>query len=77
MTDDASEIMTTEESEEESFAALFEQSSRQGGGHLTPGQKITGRILKVSAEWVFIDTSHKGEGVIDSKEFLDLDGNMT
>jgi len=66
-----------EETDGESFAELFEQSSKKGGGRLEPGQKVTGRVLKVSAEWIFIDTSHKGEGVIDRKEFLDLDGNVT
>ena len=66
-----------EENEGESFAELFEQSSKKGGGRLEPGQKVYGRVLKVGGEWIFIDTSHKGEGVIDRKEFLDLDGNMT
>src|SRR6185369_6896755 len=32
---------------------------------------------KVGAEWIFIDTGQKGEGVVDIKEFLDLDGNVT
>ena len=34
-------------------------------------------MLKVSSEWIFIDTGQKGEGIIDCKEFLDLDGNIT
>ena len=66
-----------QETEEESFAALFEQSSKQNSGWLEPGQKVSGRVLKVSAEWIFMDTGQKGEGVIDRKEFLDLDGNLT
>ena len=66
-----------EENEGESFAELFAQSSQQKSGWLEPGQKISGRVLKVSAEWIFMDTGQKGEGVIDRKEFLDLDGNIT
>jgi small subunit ribosomal protein S1 len=78
MTDnDDLETTTEEETDGESFAELFEQSSKKGGGRLEPGQKVSGRVLKVSAEWIFIDTSHKGEGVVDRKEFLDLDGNVT
>ena len=66
-----------EETEEGSFAELFEQSNTQSSRWLEPGQKVSGRVLKVSAEWVFMDTGQKGEGIIDSKEFLDLDGNIT
>lgn len=65
-----------EENEDVSFAELFEQSAKQSRW-LEPGQKLTARVLKVSAEWIFIDTGQKGEGVIDRKEFLDLDGNVT
>jgi small subunit ribosomal protein S1 len=65
-----------DESDGESFAELFAQSSKQSAW-LEPGQKLTARILKVSAEWIFIDTGQKGEGVVDRKEFLDLDGNTS
>lgn len=63
--------------ENEDFAELFEQSQKKQGGWLEPGQKVTALVLKVSAEWVFIDTGQKGEGIVDIKEFLDLDGNVT
>jgi small subunit ribosomal protein S1 len=66
----------TEESDGESFAELFEKSATRTNW-LEPGQKLTARVLKVSAEWIFIDTGQKGEGVVDRKEFLDLDGNVT
>lgn len=65
-----------EDGDDENFAELFEQSAKQSTW-LEPGQKVTARILKVSAEWIFIDTAQKGEGVVDRKEFLDLDGNVT
>lgn len=60
--------------EDESFAELLEQSLSNQSGRLAPGQKVTARVLKVSAEWLFIDTGHKGEGVVDLKEFTDPDG---
>ncbi|MFA7059848.1 MAG: 30S ribosomal protein S1 [Pedobacter sp.] len=66
-----------EDAEDGSFAALFEQSCTQNSGWLEPGQKVSGRVLKVSAEWIFMDTGQKGEGIIDCKEFHDLDGNVT
>lgn len=76
---DNDELETPLDEEEggESFAALFEESQGSKKRWLEPGQKISARVLKVSAEWVFIDSGQKGEGVIDRKEFLDLDGNVT
>lgn len=77
MTDkDDLEQVIEEETEGESFAELFEKSATRSNW-LEPGQKLTARVLKVSAEWIFIDTGQKGEGVVDRKEFLDLDGNVT
>ncbi len=75
-TDDM-EISPEEETGEENFAELFEQSSAKQSRWLEPGQKVSGKVLKVSSEWVFMDTGQKGEGVVDRKEFLDLDGNVT
>ena len=62
--------------EEESFAELFEKSYRQEE-RLKPGQLVEARIIKVSGDWVFLDTGRKGEGVLDRKELLDADGNLT
>lgn len=71
------ETMAPEEStEEESFAELFARSYT-APGRLEPGQKVTARILSISGDWVFIDTGRKGEGVLDRKELLDADGNLT
>jgi small subunit ribosomal protein S1 len=63
--------------EDESFADLLEQSLSSQSGRLTPGQKVTARVLKVSSEWLLIDTGHKGEGVVDLKEFTDPEGGVT
>jgi small subunit ribosomal protein S1 len=63
--------------EDESFADLLEQSLNSQSGHLTPGQKVSARVLKISSEWLLIDTGHKGEGFVDMKEFTDPDGGVT
>ncbi len=65
------------EDEDGGFAELFEQSNKKTGRWLEPGQKLTGKVLKIGAEWIFMDTGQKGEGVIERKEFLDIDGNVT
>lgn len=61
---------------EESFADLFEKSYKQTG-RLEPGEKVQVRILKITADWIFLDMGRKGEGVLDRKEMLDSDGNLT
>ena len=77
MTDkDDLEQIIEEDVEGENFAELFEKSATRSNW-LEPGQKLTARVLKISDEWIFIDTGQKGEGVVDRKEFLDLDGNIT
>ncbi len=75
--DDDEIVGETEETEDESFVALFEESSKQSKRWLEPGQKLTGKVLKIGNEWIFMDTGQKGEGVIERKEFLDIDGNLT
>ncbi|MGB9079840.1 MAG: 30S ribosomal protein S1 [Desulfuromonadaceae bacterium] len=70
-------VEETEITEDGEFAALFEQSNEKGRSWLEPGQKLTGKVLKIGSEWIFMDTGQKGEGVIERKEFLDSDGNLT
>jgi small subunit ribosomal protein S1 len=70
-------IEEAEEADDGSFAELFKQSDEKGRSWLEPGQKLTGKVLKIGTEWIFMDTGQKGEGVIERKEFLDIDGNLT
>lgn len=59
----------------EDFAALL-------ADHLsTPrryrqGQQVAGEVVKVTPDWVFVSLDGKNEGVIDSIEFKDDDGNL-
>jgi small subunit ribosomal protein S1 len=64
------------ESEEESFADLFERSQKDAG-RLEPGAKMEAMVLKITKDWVFLDTGRKGEGILDIKEVTDADGNVT
>jgi small subunit ribosomal protein S1 len=63
------------ETEEESFASMFERSQKDSG-HLAPGSKVEATVLKITKDWVFLDTGRKGEGVLDIKELTDADGNV-
>jgi len=65
-----------EMSEEESFAELFEGSLVKPV-HFNAGQKVEARIVKISAEWIFLDLGGKSEGYLDRKELLDDEGNLS
>ncbi|WP_243374742.1 30S ribosomal protein S1 [Geotalea sp. SG265] len=64
-----------QESAEESFADLFEKSF-SAQARLEPGQKIDATVLKISGDWIFLDTGRKGEGVLEKKELLTPDGEL-
>jgi len=70
------EKMKDKEEEGESFADMLEKSMA-GATRLEPGQKIEATVLKVGAEWVFLDVGQKGEGVLEIGEILDADGRPT
>lgn len=62
--------------DEGSFAEMFEKSM-VGKTRLEPGQKIDATVLQIGSEWLFLDVGQKGEGILDRKEFLDDEGNLT
>jgi small subunit ribosomal protein S1 len=62
--------------EEESFAELLEGSSTIPGGRFSPGDTVSGTVVKISKDTVFVDLGGKSEGIADAAEFLDKDGNL-
>jgi small subunit ribosomal protein S1 len=73
--------MSTEENDlqiegEEDFASML-AASDSSLTRFTPGQKIEATVIKIAAEWIFIATGTKGEGVLDRKEFLAEDGTVS
>ena len=70
------EEKNSEETDDTSFAELFEQSFKKPR-RLEPGQKVEAVIVKITDEWVFLDLGGKSEGYLDRKELLDADGNLT
>ena len=65
-----------EMTEDGSFAELFEQSM-VGKTELEPGQKIDAKVLQIGSEWIVLDVGQKGEGILDTREFLDNEGQLT
>jgi small subunit ribosomal protein S1 len=70
------DLKDTEEESGESFAELLEQSMA-GTKRLEPGERVEATVLKIGAEWVFLDVGQKGEGILERSEILDDDGNPT
>ena len=70
--------MTEKEMNEEmSFEELLKTSSEAPGRKLFPGDKVSGKVLKVSKDTVFVDLGGKSEGLAEVHEFLDKEGNPT
>jgi small subunit ribosomal protein S1 len=71
-------MMTDKDANEEvSFEELLKASSETPGRKLSPGDKVSGKILKISKETVFVDLGGKSEGIADIQEFLNKEGNLT
>jgi small subunit ribosomal protein S1 len=65
-----------EGNEEENFADMLEQSLA-GIKPLAPGQQVDATVLQVGEQWVFLDVGQKGEGVLDTRELLNEEGEVT
>ncbi len=63
--------------EELSFAELFEQSVQTPGARFSPGDRVSGRIVKIGQDTVFIDLGGKSEGIAETQEFRNEEGNLT
>jgi small subunit ribosomal protein S1 len=66
----------TEKESEESFESLLRRSVVPSF-RINPGQMIETVVIKISKDWVFIDSGGKSEGHILIDEFKDDDGNIT
>lgn len=71
--------MTEKEMEEKeaSFEELLKASFEAPGRKLFPGDKVSGKVLKISKDTVFVDLGGKSEGISDIQEFLNQDGTLT
>ena len=62
---------------EPSFEELLEASFEAPGRKIFPGDKVSGKVLKVSKDTIFVDLGGKSEGIADIQEFLDKKGTRT
>jgi len=69
-------MIEKEINEEASFEELLKASSESPGRKLFPGDKISGKVAKISKDTVFVDLGGKSEGIADIQEFLDKEGQL-
>ena len=62
--------------EEESFADLFESYSAGMSDDLQLGDKISGKIISIGKDAIFLDIGTKVDGIVERAELLDSDGNL-
>jgi len=70
--------MTEKEMEGElSFAELFETHPNIPSNKVFPGDTVSGTVVRITQNTIFVDLGGKSEGIVDKAEFLDKDGNLT
>lgn len=73
-----------EKSESEDFASMLAEFERerpdaapQRRRTVDRGDKVTGRVVSIGRDAVFVDLGAKAEGSLDMEDLLDDDGNLT
>ncbi|MFO7783949.1 MAG: 30S ribosomal protein S1 [Thermodesulfobacteriota bacterium] len=74
--DDENKEQENQDEDNESFAELLESYSDSSGRGLKVGDRISGSIISIGREAVFVDTGSKRDGVIDRDELLDDEGEI-
>ncbi len=64
-------------SDNDTFEALLKASEETTFRKLSPGQKLTATIVGIDGETLFLDVGAKSEGVIETSEFTDENGELT
>jgi small subunit ribosomal protein S1 len=62
--------------EEESFAELFESYSAGIKDDIEFGEKVSGKIIAIEKDTLFVDVGSKVDAVVEKKELLDEEGNL-
>lgn len=67
----------TEEDESESFAEMFESYSRETGADLNIGDQVSGQVISIGMDSVFLNVGTKVDAAVDKTELLDENGELT
>ncbi len=78
-TDDVAAAPVTGEAQNEvSFAEMLAQHEREEApqSRLTPGQRVTVRIVAITVDTIFVSTGSKVDGIVDREE-MEADGELS
>ena len=70
-------MVENEMNEEMSFAELFKTHSNIPRNRLSPGDSVSGKVLRITKDSIFVDLGGKSEGIVEAEEFLDKEGHLT
>ena len=62
--------------ESSDFAKMFEASASNLNTQLYEGKKVTGTIISIKRDSVFVDLGGRSEGIIDKKDLLNAKGEL-
>src|SRR5215510_9946776 len=64
--------------QDEDFAAMLAESERGAPRTKRPrtGDQVTGKVISIGKEAVFVDVGGKGEGMLDRSQVSDPEGNL-
>src|SRR3990172_8522852 len=69
--------MSEKETEgEKTFAELFEAHPETPRRKFSPGDNVSGTVVKISKDTIFVDLGGKSEGFVDTQEFVDKEGRL-
>jgi len=77
MTDSIDDNNGFEDTEEPSFAELFESYDSKIGQELSDGDMVEGKIIAIGEARVYVDTGTKSDGVVDKAELVDENGEFS
>ncbi len=70
------DITNPDTTDSESFEKLL-QESLESRDNFTTGDQVTGKVVFITGDTVFLNVSGKSEALIDASEFIDDKGNLT
>ena len=77
MTDSIDDNNGFEDTEEPSFAELFESYDSKIGQELSDGDMVEGEIISIGEARVYVDTGTKSDGVVEKAELVDENGEFS
>ena len=69
--------MEENKKDEMSFAELLDANPETPSTFFSPGEKVSGTVVNITKDVIFVDLGGKSEGMVECKEFAKEDGTLT